>query len=109
MVMRNRWLVAGAIVLGMVVTAVYAGAAARGSVVVRWEYGVFRGEGTWSWYGPQGEVDRVSSQDFAKTMGAGYSTDDAALEANVLNALGEQGWELVTASERNKYILRRPR
>ena len=108
MVMRKRWQVA-AIVVGVLVTAVLAGAAARGAVQVRWEYGVFRGEGVWSWYGPTGWVDRVNSQDFARTMGAAYSTKGEALEANVLNALGEQGWELVTASERNKYVLRRPR
>ena len=42
-------------------------------------------------------------------MGAAYSTKGAALEANVLNTLGGQGWELVAAMDKNKYLLKRQR
>jgi hypothetical protein len=50
-----------------------------------------------------------NGSEFARQMGAAYSAKAEAFEANVLNSLGEQGWELVTAPEKSKYILRRPK
>ena len=109
--MRCKWLVVAgiAIAIAAVLAAGAASNAGRGQGATRWEYGVFRGDPVWSWYGPSGWVDQVNSQDFARAMGAAYSTKEAATEANVLNSLGEQGWEIVAVAERSKYILRRPK
>jgi len=109
--MKYKWLVVVGIMVAIVavLAAGAAGNAGRGQQSVRWEYGVFRADPVWSWYGPSGWVDQVNSQDFARAMGAAYSTKVAATEANVLNSLGEQGWELVAVTERSKYILRRPK
>jgi len=109
--MRYRWLVIVGIVVAMVgvLVAGMAGNAERGQGPVRWQYGIFRGDPVWNWYGPSGSVDVSSGSEFARLMGTAYSTKAEAFEANVLNSLGEQGWELVTAPEKNKYVLRRPK
>jgi hypothetical protein len=75
----------------------------------RWEYGIFRGEGVWTWYGPSEAVDNADAREFASAMKAAYSQKGTELEANVLNALAARGWEVVAAPEKNKYLLRRPR
>jgi hypothetical protein len=106
--MRYRWLIVVGIV-GTIVAVLAAGNAGRGQGSARWEYGVFRGDPVWSWYGPSGPVAVGSGSEFARLMGAAYSTKAEAFEANVLNSLGEQGWELVTAPEKSKYVLRRPK
>lgn len=108
--MRYRRLVVGiVVVIVAVLAAAVAGNAGRGQGGARWEYSVFRGDPVWNWYGPSGSVDVSSGSEFARLMGTAYSTKAEAFEANVLNSLGEQGWELVTAPEKNKYILRRPK
>jgi hypothetical protein len=107
--MKSTWLIVVGIVALVLVALAAAGNTGRGQGPVRWEYGVFRGDPVWSWYGPSGWVDQVNSQDFARAMGTAWSTKVAATEANVLNSLGEQGWEVVAVAERSKYILRRPK
>jgi hypothetical protein len=108
MVMVTRSLVIAGIVLAIVAAVVLGQAGGTGQATPKqWEYGVFLGEPLWSWYTPGATVDHLSSGDFARKMGTAESSQGPALEANVLNALGAQGWELVTVAERSKYILRR--
>jgi hypothetical protein len=108
--MSSKRLIAVGVVLAVLAVVVWAGTAGgTGSASRQWEYGVFVGEPAWSWYGPTAEVSHGSPQEFARAMNAAYSTEGAAFETSVLNALGAQGWELVTAPERSKYVFRRPR
>jgi hypothetical protein len=106
----GKQLIVIGIVLAVVGVVVWAGVGeGTSSGSQQWEYGVFVGGPIWNWYGPSGSVDHANAQDFARAMGAAYSTQATAFEASVLNALGARGWELVTVAERSKYILRRPR
>ena len=107
--MRYRWFIVVGNAVGVFVAAVVAGNPGRGEGGARWEYGVIRGDPVWKWYGPSGSVDVGSGSEFARLMGAAYSAKAETFEANVLNSLGEQGWELVTAPEKSKYVFRRPK
>jgi hypothetical protein len=109
MVMTRRYLLTVGVVAGMLAAAVWAGVSGIGQGGARWEYGIFRGEGVWTWYGLDEAVDNADRQEFADKIQAKYSQRDAELEVNVLNSLATQGWELVAAPEKNKYVLRRPR
>jgi hypothetical protein len=109
---RKYWVVAG-IVISLLAAVVLAQVGASGSGAgrggPRWDYGIFRGEGTWTWYAPGAAMDNADAGDFATKMGAAYSQKGTELEANIINSLAAQGWELVAAPEENKYVLRRPR
>jgi len=109
MVMMRRYLLAVGIVVAVLVVVVLAGVSGVGRGPARWEYGIFRGEGVWTWYGLDETVDNADRQEFADKMQAKYSQRDAELEVNVLNSLAARGWEIVAAPEKNKYMLRRPR
>jgi hypothetical protein len=109
---RKYWVVAG-IVIGLLAAMVLAQASTSGSAAgrggPRWDYGIFRGEGTWTWYAPEAAVDNADAGDFAAKMHAAYSQKGTELEMNIINSLAAQGWELVAAPEGNKYVLRRLR
>jgi hypothetical protein len=108
--MVTRGLVIAGIVLAVVAAVVVLGqGGGAGQGGRQWEYGVFLGEPLWDWYSATATVENVSGPDFARAMGTAYSTRGAGLEANVLNALGSQGWELVTVADKSKYVLRRPK
>jgi len=98
-----------AIVVAVLAAVVWAGVKEPGRGAARWEYGIFRGEGVWTWYGLGEAVDNADRQEFAGKIGAKYSQQDTELEANVLNSLAARGWEIVATPEKNKYVLRRPR
>ena len=99
----------GGIVVAVLAAVVLAGVSESGRGTGRWQYGIFRGEGVWTWYGPSEAVDNVDRQEFADKIGTKYSQQETELEANVLNSLAARGWEMVATPEKNKYVLRRPR
>jgi len=105
---RRYWLIVG-IMVGLLAAAVWAGVSGAGRGPARWEYGIFQGEGVWTWYALGEAVDNVDRQEFAGKMEAKYAQRDVELEANVLNSLAARGWELISGPEGNKYVLRRPR
>ena len=107
--MMRRYLLAVGIVVGMLAAVVWAGVSAAGRGQGRWEYGIFRGEGVWTWYAPGVAVDDADAGEFTSQMHAAYSQKGTELETNVLNSLAAQGWEPVATPEKNKYVLRRPR
>jgi len=107
--MIRRYGVALGIVVGILAAAVWAGVSGSGRGPARWEYGIFRGEGAWSWYGPGEAMDSGDAGDFASKMGAAYAQRGDQLEANVLNGLAARGWEVVATPDQNKYVLRRPK
>lgn len=105
---RRYWVVVG-IVVAVLAAVVLAGVSGVGQGTARWEYGIFRGEGVWTWYALDTAVDNVDAGEFAGKMHARYAQRGTELEANVLNSLAAQGWEVVAAPEGNKYLLRRPK
>ena len=115
--MTRRYGVVVGIVVAVLAAVVWAAAGgvsgAGGNEVrrgaARWEYGIFSGEGVWTWYALDTAVDNADAGEFAGRMHARYAQRGTELEANVLNSLAAQGWELVAAPEKNKYVLRRPR
>ena len=109
MVMMRRYLLSAGIVAGILVAVVWAGVSGSGRDGVRWEYGIFRGEGVWTWYAPGVALDNADAGEFASQIHAAYSQKGTELETHVLNSLAAQGWELVAAPEKNKYVLRRMR
>jgi len=109
MVMTRRYLLIVGVVVGVLAAVVWAGVSGIGQGRARWEYGIFRGEGVWTWYAPGVAVDNADAGDFASQIHAAYSQRGTELEMNVLNSLAAQGWEPVAAPEKNKYVLRRPR
>lgn len=109
MVMMRRYLVIVGIAVTVLGVVVLAGVSGSGRGPARWEYGIFRGEGVWTWYGPGEAVDNGDARDFANRIGAAYSQRGDQLEANVLNGLAARGWEVVATPEQNKYVLRRPK
>jgi hypothetical protein len=109
-IMRCRYLVVAGIAIAVLAAVVLAaGGAGQNQGTARWEYGIFQGEGVWTWYGLREAVDNVDAGEFAGRMHAQYAQRGTQLEANVLNSLAERGWEVVAAPEKNKYVLRRPR
>ena len=107
--MTRRYLVIAGVVLTILAAVVLAGVGPSRQGTGRWEYGIFRGEGVWTWYAPGVAMDNADAAEFASQIHAAYSQKGTELEANVLNSLAAQGWELVAAPEKNKYVLRRPR
>ncbi len=107
--MIGRYGVVVGIVVVVLVAAVWAGVSGVGQGPGRWEYGIFQGEGVWSWYALNTSVDNGDAGDFANRMHARYAQRGTELEANVLNSLAAQGWEVIATPEKNKYVLRRPR
>ncbi len=106
--MRTYGVVAG-IVVTVLAAVVLAGVSGVGQGPGRWEYGILRGEGVWTWYAPDTAVDNADAGEFASRMGARYAQRGTEMEANVLNSLAARGWEVVATPEQNKYVLRRPR
>lgn len=106
-VMTRRYGVVVGIVVAVLAAVVLAGVSGVGQGPVRWEYGILRGEGAWSWYAPGEAMDSGDAGDFANKMGAAYSQRGDQLEANVLNALAARGWDVFLTSGPNKYVLRR--
>lgn len=105
--MIRRYGVALGIVVGILAAVVWAGVSGSSRGAARWEYGVLRGEGAWSWYAPGEAIDSGDAGDFAGKIGAAYAQRGDQLEANVLNALAARGWEVCVASGPNKYVLQR--
>ncbi|RPJ28956.1 MAG: hypothetical protein EHM35_13490, partial [Planctomycetaceae bacterium] len=106
--MTRRYLAIVGIVVAVLAAVVLAGVSGAERSPARWQYGIFRGEGVWTWYGFGEAVDNADRQEFANKIGTKYSQQDTELEANVLNSLAGRGWELVATPEKNKYVLRRP-
>ena len=107
--MTRRYLVIAGLVVGVLAVVVLAQVSGTGRAGPRWEYGILRGEGVWTWYAPGVAVDNADAGEFASQMHAAYSQKGTELEMNVLNSLAAQGWEPVAAPEKNKYVLRRVR
>ncbi|MBN1508073.1 MAG: hypothetical protein JW955_14575 [Sedimentisphaerales bacterium] len=105
--MMRRYLGIVGIVVGVLAVIALAGASGAGPEGGLWEYGIFRGEGVWTWYGSREAVDNADAGQFASAIQATYSQKGTELEANVLNALAARGWEVVATPEKNKYVLRR--
>ena len=102
------------------------GQQADASNVTRWEYGVYRGrvyrngEYLWSWQDAKGRFYRSHLRQFLTEMGLDQKAVDAApdseadtLELDLLNALGEKGWELFwTRQEKDGswfFLFKRPK
>jgi len=96
------------------------------STQTRWEYGVYRGhvyrdgEYLWSWQDATGRFYRTHMRQFLVEMGLNDSAVDAVadseadtLELDLLNALGEKGWELFwTRQEKDGswfFLFKRPK
>lgn len=105
--MTRRYLIVVGIAVATLAAVVWAGVSGAERGGGRWEYGVFRGEGAWTWYAPNVTVDNTDAGEFASQMHAAYSQRGTELEMNVLNSLAAQGWEVVAAPAQNKYVLRR--
>jgi hypothetical protein len=54
-------------------------------------------------------VEQKSEPDFAAALNAPYSNRSDVFETNLLNALGDQGWELVSVPEGGSYIFKKLR
>jgi hypothetical protein len=106
-VMMRRYLGIVGIVVGVLVAIMVAGVSGTGPEGGRWEYGIFQGEGVWTWYALNEKVDNVDAGEFASAIKAAYAQRGTELEANVLNSLAARGWEVVATPEKNKYVLRR--
>jgi hypothetical protein len=80
----------------------------RSGGAARWEYGILRMDGP-TWRERSRIVEQKSEFDFAAALNAPYSNRSDVFETNLLNALGDQGWELVSVPRGGSYVFKRPR
>jgi hypothetical protein len=111
--MRNGIVLVVGLLLGILGVAGVAGVAGRDASprpesAARWDYGILRVD-ILSWRERGRIVEQRSGPDFATALGAPYSNQSDVFEIHLLNALGDQGWELVSVSRDRMYVFKRPR
>lgn len=108
--MRNRIVWIAVVLLGVLMAAAMAGrdASPRPESAARWDYGILRVDFL-SWRERDRIVEQKSGPDFAAALRVPYSNQSNVFEINLLNGLGDQGWELVSMSRDRVYVFKRPR
>jgi hypothetical protein len=108
--MRNRILWSTILLLGVLVATGLGtrDAAPASANTTQWDYGILRMD-MLTWCERGRIVEQKPPADFAEALGIPYSRDANIFEINVLNGLGDQGWELVTMPKGAIYVFKRPR
>jgi hypothetical protein len=108
--MRNRILWSTILLLGVLVATGLGtrDAAPASANTTQWDYGILRMD-MLTWCERGRIVEQKPPADFAEALGTPYSRDAKIFEINVLNGLGDQGWELVTMPKGAIYVFKRPR
>jgi hypothetical protein len=109
--MKKRFPLPGVLLLGALLVA--AGVAARTSSArsgneVQWDYGILRTD-TLTWRQRGRIIEQMTGPDFAAAMNTPYSNDSDVFEINLLNCLGDRGWELVDVPRGSLYVFKRAR
>lgn len=108
--MGNRVVLVAVLLLAALIVAGVAGrdASLRPENAARWDYGILRVD-TRTWRERDRIVEQKSGPDFAGALRVPYSNQSDVFEINLLNGLGDQGWELVSASRGGTYVFKRLR
>ena len=108
--MKNRGLLFAVLLSGAFVAACLAqrDTPPRSRNASRWEYGILRMD-ILTWRERGRIVEQKDGPNFAAALNAPYSILSDVFEMNLLNAVGDQGWELVSVPKGGFYVFKRPR